>query len=164
MLWQLLQELASHQQPYLNLFAVVKGQRGSAPTDGFGADYAGSLLIEEALYVAAEGFDCNYSWQQFSLRALGNGPFWTATVMADDIKVTQLDQRQTNYVVVSKRRDKQGIYYQGKGKESGSVELAVITRPCRDSMSGAYYGLTATLKFDGKVLTGCAIQGEGIYC
>ena len=63
------------------------------------------------------------------------------------------------YIIVSKQRDKQGIYYLGEGKESRSVVLAVITRTCRDSMSGAYYGLTATLKFDGKVLTGCAIQG-----
>jgi len=76
--------------------------------------------------------------------------------------VIQLGQRQTNYVLVSKQQDKQGIYFQGKGKESGSVELAIITRPCRDFMSGAYYGLTAKLKLDGKELTGCAIQGEGI--
>jgi uncharacterized membrane protein len=160
-LWQLHKELASQQQPYIKLFAMVKGQRGPAPKDGFGADVAGSLLIEEVLYVAAEGFDCNYNWQEFSFRTIGNEPFWSAMIVADDIKVTQLGQPIADYKTVTKQQTKQGIYYQGKGKDSGSVELTVITKPCRDTMSGAYYGLTARLKLNGKELIGCAIPGEG---
>ena len=51
---------------------MLKGQRGPAPKDGFGADHAGSILVEEVLCVAAEDFECNYNWLQFSLRAIGN--------------------------------------------------------------------------------------------
>jgi uncharacterized membrane protein len=159
-LWQLHKELSPHQLPNIKLFAIVKGQRGPAPKEGFGADYAGSLLVEEVLYVAAEGFGCNYNWQQFSLRAIGNEPFWSVTVAADDIKVTQLGQPVADYKIVTKQQTKQGIYYQGKDMKSRLVELAVIKKPCRDTMSGAYYGLTARLKLNGKELIGCAIPGE----
>jgi uncharacterized membrane protein len=140
---------------------MIKGQRGPAPKDGFGADYAGSILVEEILYVADEGFDCNYNWQQFSLRAIGNEPFWSTTVVADDIKVTQLGQPDANYTIVSKQQTKQGIYYQGKDSKNKSLELAIITKPCHDTMSGAYYGLSARLKLNDEELTGCAIPGEG---
>jgi uncharacterized membrane protein len=160
-LWQIHKELTPHQEPYIKLFAIVKGQRGPAPKDGFGADYVGSILVEEVLYVAAEGFDCNYNWQQFSLRAIGNEPFWSVTVMADDIKVTQLGQPVADYRIVTKQQTKQGTYYQGKDMENRTIELTVSTTPCRDTMSGAYYGLTARLKLNGEELTGCAISGEG---
>jgi len=160
-LWQLHKELVPHQQSYAKLFAMVKGRRGPAPSEGFGADYVGSLLIEEVLYVAAEGFDCNYNWQQFSLRAVGNEPFWSATVVADDIKVTQLGRPVADYTIVTKQQAKQGTYYQAYDMESRSMELTVITKPCRDTMSGAYYGLTARLKLNSEELTGCAIPGEG---
>jgi len=159
-LWQLHKELAPHQLTNINLFAILKGQRGPAPKEGFGADYAGSLLVEEVLYVAAEGFDCDYNWQQFSLHALGNEPFWSATVVADGIKVNQLGLPVVNFTIETKQQTKQGIYYQGKDMKSRSGELAIITKPCRDTMSGAYYGLTARLKLNGKELIGCAIPGE----
>ena len=159
-LWQLYKEQALHQQPYIKLFAIVKGQSGLAPMEGFGAKYAGSLSIEKVLYIAAEGFNCNYNWQQFSLLALGNEPYWTATVLADHIIVTQLGEPELSYTNINKQQIKQGVSYQGMNEENISMELEVITKPCRDTMSGAYYGLTARLKLDGKLLTGCAIQGD----
>lgn len=160
-LWQFHKERPPHQQPYIKLFAMVKGQRGPAPKDGFGADYAGSLLIEEVLYVAAEGFDCNYNWQQFLLRALGNEPFWSATVQDNSMIVTRLGEQEISYAYISKQQAGQNLSFQGKSNENASMKLEVIKQPCRDTMSGAYYGLTSRLKLNGKELTGCAIPGEG---
>jgi putative lipoprotein len=159
-LWQLHKEPALHQQPYAKLFAIVKGRRGPAPRDGFGAEYAGSLSIEDVLYIATEGFDCNYNWQQFSFRALGNEPFWSATILADSITINRMGKPEISYTKISKQQTEQSVRYQGKSKENISMELEILTKPCRDTMSGAYYGLTARLKLDGKELGGCAIQGD----
>lgn len=127
-LWQLYKEQALHHQPYLKLFAIVKGQSGLVPVEGFGAEYAGSLSIEKVLYIASERFNCKYNWQQYSLRALGNEPYWTATVLADHIIVTQLGEPEVSYTNINKQQIKQGIGYQGMSDENRMRNIYLVHR------------------------------------
>jgi uncharacterized membrane protein len=41
------------------------------------------------------------------------------------------------------------------------VELVIESTPSRDTMSGAYYGLSARLILDGETFTGSALRGVG---
>ena len=42
---------------------------------------------------------------------------------------------------------------------SGQIEIRIFDEPCRDSMSGAYFGLSATVVAGGLELRGCVLRG-----
>ena len=40
------------------------------------------------------------------------------------------------------------------------LEVVVTRAPCRDGMSGSWHALSAAVVMDGRILTGCAHEGE----
>ena len=63
LLWDLYTEMTVQDPPYQSVFVTVEGRLSAAPRDGFGADYAGTLFVDEVLYVAREGFGCDFDWR-----------------------------------------------------------------------------------------------------
>jgi len=102
----------------------------------------GRLKITELRRALPEGDGCSQQLD-FQYRAQGNEPFWNLTVAAGGTVLNQMDAGERRF-------------------PPGSDEIDVDLKPtrCTDSMSGAVFHLTATVRVDGRELHGCAYAGE----
>lgn len=156
LLWEVYDELAPGGEPYEEVFAVVAGRSGPPPAEGLGADYPGRLEVDEVLYVAWEGFGCDSEWAGFDYRAYGNEPFWNVEVSDAGLRLNRMGSESQTWADVGEVAIENGLRYEGDGP---AVELNLIREPCRDSMSGAYFGMSARLVLGAEELSGCAMPG-----
>ena len=159
-LWDLHQELAPKRQPYEELFFVLEGRRGPPPEEGFGSDYSGELVVRKVLYAAQEGFSCESEWTKFRWRTYGNEPFWSAEVSDRGLALKRLGEPDLSWVDLREKQAEQGMVYVSEDAVENQVALEIISAPCRDSMSGAFFGYAAKLRLGSEELYGCALQGE----
>jgi uncharacterized membrane protein len=160
LLWDLHVQLKLGRQPYEEVFAVVRGQLGPPPKEGFGADYPGQLIVEEVLYATREGFDCDTDWEGFRYRAMGNEPFWSVEVSPTEIRLRRPGFPDVVWVDTREKTAGDQVQYMGDDDAGRSMELTITRSPCRDTMSGAYFGLSATLRIGSEELKGCALIGS----
>lgn len=160
LLWTLHEELTSRQEPYPEIFAVVEARETPAPVDGFGADYPGALRIEAVLYAGLEGPDCQENWSAFDYRVYGNEPFWSVEASEHRLRLSRLGSEDRLWDEISAERTAAGARYITADPSAMRAELTVTREPCRDSMSGAYYGFSALMRIDEEDLRGCALQGR----
>ena len=113
------------------------------------------------VYVAFEGFGCDFDWRRFLYRAQGNEPFWALEVLATGMRLTRPGQPGMNWTEVSEIRREGAVIFRGAGGEHPPVKLVIEASPSRDTMSGAYYSLSAQLVLDENTLKGHALRGEG---
>jgi uncharacterized membrane protein len=163
LLWELHRELDPSQEPYGALFVVVLGREGDALTEGFGADYSGTIVIDQVLYAANEGFDCGFDLTEFHFRAAGNEPFWNLTVRDDAIELTSMGEPRQTWSSVRLEPARDAVRYLAGGGSSDTVEVAILEEHCRDTMSGAFHGYRASIALGSDTLTGCALRGETTY-
>ena len=160
LLWKLHKELRPNRSPYEEVFAVVEAIVLPTPTDGFGADYPGGIQIERVLYVGLEGPDCRQDWSAFHYRASGNEPFWSAEVSDRRLRLSRMDSEDQLWHRITAEHTVDGVRYGSTDPTSIPMELTVSRRPCRDTMSGAYFAFTTVLRVGDEVLRGCALQGN----
>ena len=160
LMWEVHRELAPHVEPYEEIFVVVQGRSGGAPTDGFGADYPGSFVIDRVLYAAAEGFDCGLDLDSLHYRGSGNEPFWTLLVLGSAIELIRMGEASKTWSDVRSVSTESDIRYIGEANGANPVEVTVSEGPCRDSMSGAFFEYRASVAVSGETLEGCALRGE----
>jgi len=158
-LWDLHSELALQDQPYQGLFAVVEGRLGEAPQDGFGADYAGTLVVDDVLYMAREGLGCDFNWSAFRYRALGNEPFWSADISATHIVLRMMGQDDQTWTLTHEGMTDGAVQFDGEGAGGSSITVGIQREQCRDTMAGNFFGYTATVRLGDSTLTGCAVEG-----
>jgi uncharacterized membrane protein len=149
-----------HDPPYQGLFTILEGRLDKPQQDGFGADYDGTLIIDEVLYVAHEGFGCNFDWSTFRYRVLGNEPFWSADITATSILLRQMGEDQRNWTLTQEHETDHAAGFSGDADGNDPVTLEIQRKACRDTMSSAFFGYTATLRVGESVLTGCALVGS----
>jgi uncharacterized membrane protein len=159
LLWDLHAELAPGLEPYEEVFAVVRGEAGPPPADGFGADYPGEILVGEVLYAAGEGFGCDFDWRRFRYRAQGNEPFWWAEVRPQELRVGRMGEEETGWRTIRESADGNRLSFVAGEGSATAAELRLLSEPCRDTMSGAYFALAAELHLGDRVLRGCALPG-----
>ncbi|MCJ7626868.1 MAG: hypothetical protein MUO50_00640 [Longimicrobiales bacterium] len=152
-------EFAPGLDPYEEVFAVVGGITVPPPGDGFGADYPGALVVKEVLYAAGEGFRCDYDWSRANYRAYGNEPFWSADISARGIELQRLGEGARSWNRLQEESVGNEVRFTGQGPEGTSIEVTLLREPCRDSMSGAYFGLVAAVRIGAEELRGCALRG-----
>jgi uncharacterized membrane protein len=159
LIWEVHQELAPHVEPYEEIFVVVQGHGGGAPTDGFGADYPGSFVVDKVLYAAGEGFGCDLDLDSIHYRASGNEPFWTLLLTGSAIELIRMGEESRTWTEIRSVPTESGVTYTGEASGSTAVEVAISEGPCRDSMSGALFGYRVTVVVSGETLDGCALRG-----
>ncbi len=155
--WDLHREVAQSMGEEQRLFAIVVGRRGAPPAEGFGADYDGSFVVDKVVYLAAEGFDCGLDLRDAYYRAAGNEPFWFAEVTRDGIALSRLGEEDLAGTGLRSETAPDGVTYT-TADPTGPV-VTISDTPCRDSMSGAFYGYSARVSLTGATLAGCALQG-----
>lgn len=160
-LWTPWRELAVDAGEPAELFAVVEGRVAAAPAEGFGMDYAGSLIVDRVLYVAREGYGCAAPWGRFAFRAFGNEPFWSLTIAADSITLIRPGESERTWHG-GQRVPALGEFTITAGNPAASgVAVRVTAEPCRDTMTGSYFGHSATVRLGGDSIVGCALAGGG---
>ena len=152
-------ELTPGTAPYAEVFVVAAGRIGPPPAEGFGAEYPGSLTVEDVIYVAAEGFACDFDWSRFIYRAQGNEPFWTLEVLPTEMRLIRPGRPDLTWTDVNERRTENGVIFRATDGGLSPVELVIEAGSSRVTMSGAYYGLSARLGLDDQTLTGHALRG-----
>ncbi len=157
-LWEVYEELAFHNQPYEEIFCIVEGTLEPAPEDGFGAGYAGAIEVTKVFYMAQEGFRCNLDLTRFFYRAYGNEPFWSVWISAGGITLAMPGREDGTWVEVETQQQGTGPLYLASGP-SGSIAISIVEEPCRDTMSGAYFSLSAAVVLGDIELRGCALKG-----
>jgi uncharacterized membrane protein len=158
LLWDLHQELALKTQPYEEVFFVLSGYSGPAPVEGFGADYAGELVVEEIVYAAREGFSCDSNWKGFSYCTLGNEPFWSAEVSDQGLFLKRLGESDLQWTDLTREQSASRTIFISQEIPAAPLMLEVVSAPCRDSMSGAFFGYTARLQLGSEEFQGCALK------
>jgi putative lipoprotein len=159
-LWKIYEEREFHNELYEEVFCIVEGTAGPAPQGGFGADYPGAIEISKVLYMAQEGFRCNVDLSEFHYRAFGNEPFWSVSISADKIVMKTPGGEDRVWTDIVQQRTDDQVVYMADGP-AGPVEIRITEEPCRDSMSGAYYGFSAVARAGDTQFRGCVLRGTG---
>ncbi len=161
LLWGVHRELVPGMEPYEEVFVVVRGSAGDAPSDGFGADYPGSFVVDQVLYAAGEGFGCDLDLSRFQFRLSGNEPFWTLSLADATAELSRMGAPGQIWSDGRLESSEAGFRYVAEGEGLGSLEVSISEDPCRDTMSGAFYGYRASVVVAGEEFTGCALSGAG---
>lgn len=148
---RLYEESTFGMQPYQPAFASVYAVAGPKSDDGFAADYDGTVLVDSINYWPIEGFDCNYSWNEFEYRAWSSEPFFMLSIKNDNVLVRDLVGGEQSWVVQN-----DGLKW---SSPRGDLQVSLEGKECRDSMSGTYFGYTATFRIGDLELRGCAASG-----
>ena len=156
--WELHYDIVPHSETSAQVFTIVEARQGPPPDDGFGSDYSGTLLIEEVIYMTHEGLGCKTYWNSFQFRALGHEPSWSAEATDRELRLTRLGESDQTWTGITKSNFANGVKYLS-GETGDTIELVITKIPCRDTMSGAYYGYNAALKLRAETFRGCAIPG-----
>jgi uncharacterized membrane protein len=151
--------LTPETPPDAEVFVVVRGRTGPPREEGFGAAYDGTLEVDEVVYVAGEGFGCDFDWSRFLYRAQGNEPFWTLEVLPTQMRLSRPGHEDLTWSVVKESRSEGTIVFRAADAGVPAVEIRIERGPSRDTMSGAYYGLSARLELDGESFRGNALPG-----
>lgn len=144
-------ETTQGQDPYTERFASLFLTSPSPVGDGFQADYDSVVEVKGVNYWPFEGFGCDYQWDAFMVRAMGNEPFWMATLAEDGLSIRRPMQEE---VVIPVGKD--GLAWES---EDDSIRLELADELCQDSMSGTWHAFGVVLDVDGLTLTGCGLRG-----
>jgi uncharacterized membrane protein len=159
-MWDLYREFSPNAEPYEAVFAVIEASEVPAPAEGFGADYGAALIVKRVLYVAREGFGCEFDLSGFRFRAHGNEPFWNIVVSDSTILLRRLGEDDLVWALIEESQLANGSRFVGQVAESDQASVEIMRRDCRDSMSGAYFGYSAAARIGDAVFTGCALKGH----
>ena len=150
-------------QPYEALYVELRGREAPALDEGFGADYDGSLIALELRRAARETAGCDEDQAGLEFVARGNEPFWRIEIRAGGMRLTELGAAGPLELRRPEARSSGAMrtYLTRGGRTAGPIELSLTEHPCHDSMSGERLPYTAELRLDGRVLSGCALEGPG---
>jgi uncharacterized membrane protein len=143
----------------LKLYIEAYGERAidqPAP-EGF----AGTFLLEEALYAAPDGQTrgCDLPPQDYIVAARGNEPFWGAEVTEAALLWRQPEEPKEISIAAPQTQDSEGAVSYIAANAEHKIELLIEAQACRDDMSGEYFAYSARATLDGKKYSGCARIG-----
>lgn len=142
----------------VQIFVIFKGNFGPSPVEGFGAEYAGSVTVDEIIYAAYEGYRCDFDLAGFVYRASGNEPFWMVEVLPDRMRMVRPGFPDLVWPELAMETTGDGVVWRGSGGELPAV-LTIGPGPGYDSMSGAYFHQKAKFDLDGQIFKGPAMRG-----
>lgn len=151
-------QLTGGLQGDARISVIATGRKGPAPAEGFGADYPGSVIIDEVIYAALEGYGCDFDLTGFVFRAYGNEPFWMVEVMPGAMRFSQPGSPEVIWPQVAGERQGNVMIFRGSGGEK-SATLTIEPEPGYDNMSGSYFHHGARFDLDGDIFTGTALRG-----
>jgi uncharacterized membrane protein len=144
----------------LKLYIEAYGERSTdQPAE---AGFAGTFLLEEALYAAPDGQTrgCDTPAQDYIVAARGNEPFWSVEVTDAALLWRQPEEPKEISIPAPQTQDSEGAVSYAAANEAHKIEVMIEAQACRDDMSGEYFAYAARGSLDGKKFTGCARVGK----
>lgn len=147
----------------LKLYIEAYGERATdqpAP-----AGFAGTFMLEEALYAAPDGQTkgCDSPPQDYIVAARGTEPFWSAEVTEAALLWRQLEEPKEISIAAPQTQDAEGAVSYVAANNDHKIELLIEAQACRDTMSGEYFAYAAKALLNGKQYTGCARVGSRTF-
>jgi len=156
-------EVSLYIEAYGERFAGSEaGEAGDEPRHGFvegdAAPYAGTFLLEQVLYAAAQDQvrGCEAPAPDYRLAARGNEPFWALEVSERVMRWKQPDLPAPIELEAPEAENLDGAERYRAAADGHELELLVEMQPCQDSMSGEMFAFAAKAVLDGREFTGCA--------
>ena len=152
--------------PGRDVFVDLRVERG-VRSDDWRTEKDWLLVALEVLRAMpmGQGDWCKTVLPPGSTRASGNEPFWSVTLAPDGIEwnepelVAPLRFPAAAPIVEGKKRTWISTLAV-EGAPARELRVVIEPRTCQDSMSGAWYSSSAEITLDGRVMTGCAYDGE----
>jgi len=144
------------------IFMEFIGLREPAPEVGFGAEYTSQIKVLELLRAALEGPGCDENLSAVLFRARGNEPFWRVDVTRHAILFSDFGRSlkiRLPYTQATETETGWRIRSSTARPDAHDITIDLDRDSCNDSMSGAYFHLTAEVELDGYTYLGCAVQG-----
>lgn len=144
----------------LKLYIEAYGERATEqPAE---AGFAGTFLLEEALYAAPDGQTrgCDTPAQDYIVAARGNEPFWSVEVTDAALLWRQPEEPKEISIAAPQTQDSEGAVSYIAANEAHKIEVMIDAQACRDDMSGEYFAYAARGSLDGKQFKGCARVGK----
>lgn len=125
------------------------------------AGFAGTFILEEALYAAPDGQTrgCDSPAQDYIVAARGTEPLWSAEVTEAALLWRQPDEPKEISIAAPQTQDSEGAVSYVAANNDHKIELMIEAQACRDDMSGEYFAYAARASLDGKQYAGCARIG-----
>lgn len=151
---------ANGADPGLKLYIEAYGER--AVDQPAPAGFAGTFMLEEALYAAPDGQTrgCDSPPQDYIVAARGNEPFWGAEVSEEALLWRQPEEPKEISIAAPQTQDSEGAVSFVAANAEHKIELLIEAQACRDDMSGEYFAYSARATLDGKKYAGCARVGN----
>ncbi|HEY4368385.1 MAG TPA: hypothetical protein VGN07_14210 [Steroidobacteraceae bacterium] len=146
-----------------SVYAEVYGERTIIPQDVPAAhSYPGAFVLEQLLYAGnvSEVKGCEVAAPSDVVSARGNEPSWAVQVTDTQMVWKQPSAPQEITLGGLQSQDAEGTVSYNASGDGHEVELLIDAQPCRDSMSGEFFGFAARAKLDGKEFKGCARVGR----
>jgi uncharacterized membrane protein len=147
----------------LKLYLEAYGERAATTEDVPAArGYAGTFILEEALYAAPVGLTkgCDLPPQSYIVAARGSEPFWSIDVTEAALIWRQPEEPKEISLPTPQTQDSEGAVSYSANGNGHKMELMIEAQPCRDATSGEYFAYAARASLDAKQFTGCARVGE----
>lgn len=144
----------------LKLYIEAYGERSTdqpAP-----AGFAGTFLLEEALYAAPDGQTrgCDAPAQDYIVAARGNEPFWGVEITDAALLWRQPEEPKEISIATPLNQNSEGAVRYAASNDAHKIEVLIEAQACQDDMSGEYFAYAARATLDGKQFTGCARVGK----
>lgn len=147
------------------IYAELNGQWVATPATGLGAGMAGAFAARDVRRAnTGEGMSCARPAATGRFVAHGSEPFWGVEVTESAIVFRSPEHLEgltfsaddadfTDYADSVSWRGIRG------GGEPTEITVRFQRIPCRDGMSGEYFGWSASVRMGARDLTGCAAEG-----
>jgi len=94
-----------------------------------------------------------------SFVAHGNEPFWSVEVDGTTLAWKTPEMQAGRTLMAERSTDANGVKFTGKDGDK-DFTLDIGSKPCSDGMSDKTFEFTASWKYDGSTMSGCAKRGD----
>jgi uncharacterized membrane protein len=152
------------------MYAELNGRWVATPSTGLGAGMAGAFAARDVRRAnTGEGMSCARPAATGRFVAHGSEPFWGVEVTESAIVFRSPEHLDgltfsTDYADSTSHADSavdaDSVSWRGirGGGEPAEITVRVRRFPCRDGMSGEYFGWSASVRLGDRDLTGCAAE------
>lgn len=146
-------------QPYQKLFVELRGSAAPTLSEGFGAEYDGSLEVYDLRFAAAETRGCSEDLAGLDFVAYGNEPFWSLEIAPEALRLRRLGSPELRFPQASGPKTGATRTWASRGEDGASIEVRLDEQRCIDSMSGARFAFRAWVRLGTETWRGCAREG-----
>lgn len=126
------------------------------------AGFAGTFLLEEALYAAPDGQTrgCDAPDKDYIVAARGNEPFWSVEITDAALLWRQPEEPKEISIAAPNTQNSEGAVSYAANNDAHKIAVLIEAQGCQDDMSGEYFAYSARATLDGKQYVGCARVGR----